>query len=77
MHIKFRGLNFCVLKKIVGINFCGYGSMEGTIVVEFAKYASYCGLIFVDKRHTIKSMKIYKSKNFHTYGKHIKPLGYS
>ena len=26
-----------------GINFRGYGSIVGTIVVGFAKYASYCG----------------------------------
>ena len=29
------------------------------VVIGFAKYASCCGLIFVDKRHTTKSMKIY------------------
>ena len=39
-----------------GINFCGHGGMEGTIIVGFAKYA---GLIFMDKRHTTKSTKIY------------------
>ena len=29
----------------------------GAVIVGFAKDASYCGLIFVDKRHTMKSMK--------------------
>ena len=38
--------------------------MVGTIVVGFAKYASYCGLIFVDKRHTTKSMKIFTPQKF-------------
>ena len=32
-----------------GVNFSGNGSVVGTIIVEFAKYASYCGLIFVDR----------------------------
>ena len=35
--------------------------MVGTII---AKYASYCGLIFMDKRHTMKSMKIYAAQKF-------------
>ena len=38
--------------------------MVGTIIVRFAKYASYCGVIFVDKRHTTKSMKIYTPRKF-------------
>ena len=38
--------------------------MVGTIVVRFAKYASYCGLIFVDKRHTMKCTKIYTPQKF-------------
>ena len=32
-------------------------ALVGTIIVGFAKYASYCGLSFVDKRHTMKSTK--------------------
>ena len=47
-----------------GTNFHGHGGVVGTIVVGFAKYASYYGLIFVDKRHTTKSMKIYTSQKF-------------
>ena len=46
--IKFHGLIFCVFdwqENLWGINFCGHGSMVGTIVVGFAKYASYCGLV--------------------------------
>ena len=61
-HIKFRGLIFCVVdwqENSWGINFHGHGGMVGTIIVRFAKYASYCGLIFVDKRHTMKSTKIH------------------
>ena len=38
--------------------------MVDTIVVGFAKYASYYGLIFMDKRHTMKSMKIYTRQKF-------------
>ena len=52
MHIKFRGLNFRVFdwkQNLWGINFCRYCSMVGTIVVGFAKYVNYCGLIFMDK----------------------------
>ena len=61
-HIKFRGLIFCAFdwqENSWGINFRGHGGMVGTIIVRFAKYTSYCGLIFVDKRHTMKSTKIY------------------
>ena len=60
-HIKFCGLNFHVFdwqENLWGINFRGHGSVVGMTVVGFAKYASYCGLIFVDKRHTTKSTKI-------------------
>ena len=41
-HIKFRGLIFRIFdwqENLWGINFCGHGSMVGTIVIEFAKYA--------------------------------------
>ena len=58
MHIKFRGLTFHVFywqENLWGINFRGNGIMVSAIVVRFAKYAGYCGLIFVYKRHTIKS----------------------
>ena len=74
MRIKFRGLNFHVFdwkENSWGINFCGHGGMVGTIVVGFAKkYAGYCGLIFVDKRHTTKSTKslFIHLKNFYAYG---------
>ena len=66
MCIKFLGLNFCVLDKqenLWGINFHGHGHMVSTIV-GFANYASFCGLIFVDKRHTSKSTKIYTPQKF-------------
>ena len=39
-------------------------SVMGTIIAGFAKYASYCGLIFMDKRHTMKSMKFYIPQKF-------------
>ena len=61
MGIKFCGLNFHVFdwkENLWDINFCSHGSVVSTIV-RIAKYASYCGLIFVDKRHTMKSMKVY------------------
>ena len=65
-HIKFRGLIFVFdwQENSWGINFHGHGGMVGTIVVGFTKYASYCGLIFVDKRHTMKSTKIYTPQKF-------------
>ena len=57
---------FLIGKKIleVAINFCGYGGVVGTIIVGFAKYASCCGLIFVDKRHTMESTKNYTPQKF-------------
>ena len=39
MHVKFCGLIFCVF---------GQENLWESIVVGFAKHASYCGLIFVD-----------------------------
>ena len=51
---------FCAFdwqENLWGMNFHGHGSLVGTIVVGFAKYSSYCKLIFVDKRHTMKSRK--------------------
>ena len=44
------------------------------MIYRFTKYTSYCGLIFVDKRHTMKSVKIYTPQkfihleNFYVYG---------
>ena len=67
MHIKFRGLIFHVFdwqENLWGINFHGHGGMVGTIVVRLAKYASYYELIFVDKRHTMKSTTIYTPQKF-------------
>ena len=63
-HVKFRGLNFRVS---IGKK-SGYGGLAGTIVVVFAKCASYCGLIFVDKRHTTKyTQKFMHLENFFAY----------
>ena len=62
MRIKFRGLIFCVFnwqENLWGIKFHGHGYVVGTIIAGFAKYASYCGLVFMDKRHTMKSTKFY------------------
>ena len=59
--LNFEGY-FCVFvwqENSWSVNFRGHGGMVGTIVVGFAKYASYCGLIFVDKRRTMKFMKIF------------------
>ena len=52
MHIKFRGLIFRAFdwqENSWGINFHGHGGGVGTITIKFAKYANYCGLIFVDR----------------------------
>ena len=38
--------------------------MVGTTIVGLAKYASCCGLIFVDKRHITKTTKIYTPRKF-------------
>ena len=38
--------------------------MVDAIVIGFAKYASYCGLIFMNKRHITKSIHL---KNFYAY----------
>ena len=51
MRIKFCALNFRVFdwkENWWGINFHCHGGVVGTII-GFAKYASYCGLIFMDK----------------------------
>ena len=58
MWVKFSC--FWLEKYLGSINFHGYGSVVGTIIVRFAKYASYYGLIFVDKRHTTKSRNPWK-----------------
>ena len=61
---KFHGLIFCAWQENSwGINFHGHGCVVGTIFVKF-EYASYCGLIFMDKNHTTKSMKIYTPRKF-------------
>ena len=68
MCIKFYGLifhDFDWQENSWGINFNGHGGVVGTIVVRFAKYASYCGLSFVDKRYTMKSIHL---KNFYACG---------
>ena len=67
MRSKFRGLNFrvapsnCIRGSLSswGTNFCGR-SWGG-----FARYlATCCGLIFMDKEYTTKSMKIYTPRKF-------------
>ena len=69
MCLKFCGPIFRVFdwqENSWGINFRDYGGAIGTIIVRFAKYASYCGLIFVDKRHTFHK-NLYTSKiSMHT-----------
>ena len=46
-HIKIHGIIFVFdwQENSWGINFRGHGGKVGTII-QFAKYASYCGLIF-------------------------------
>ena len=51
-RVKFRELIFHVFdwqENSWGINFRGHGSVVSTIIVRFAKCASYCGLFFVDR----------------------------
>ena len=55
----------------MGINFCGHFSMVGTIVVGFAKYASYGGLIFLDKKHTTNLTKNCIPQNRVESGSHL------
>ena len=60
MCIKFCELIFCIFdwqENLWGINFHGCDGMVGTIVVRF-------GLIFVVKKHTMKSTKIYTPWKF-------------
>ena len=45
---KVCGLIFHWQENSWGINFRCNGTVVGTIIVGYAKYASYCGLIFVD-----------------------------
>ena len=64
--IKFHGLMFRVFdwqENPWGINF---GGVVGTIVVEFAKYASCCGLIYVVRGMPRNSRKFMHLKNFCT-----------
>ena len=42
--------------------------MVGTIVVGFAKCASYCGLIFVDRGIPQNPQKFIHLENFYAYG---------
>ena len=70
MRIKFHGLNFCVFdwqENSWGINFCGHCNIVGTTVVGFAKYASYCGLIFVDRGIPQNRRKFIHLENFNAY----------
>ena len=51
-RIKFYGLIFHVFdwQENSWDNYFYRRGVEGTTVVRFAKYASYCGLTFVDKK---------------------------
>ena len=71
MYIKFCGLNFHVFdwqENLWGINFRGRGSVVGTIVVGSAKYASYFGLIFVDRGIPQNLHQCIHLENFYAYG---------
>ena len=50
-----------------GINFHGHGSVVGTLIVIFAKYASYCGLIFMDRGIPQNPRNFMHLKNFYAY----------
>ena len=69
-HIKFCGLNFHVFdwqENLWGINFRGHDSVVGTIVVGSAKYARYCGLIFVDRGIPRNLRQCIHLENFYAY----------
>ena len=64
-------INFCVFEwqeNSWGINFCGHGGLVGTIVVGFAKYASYCGLLFVVRGIPQNPQKFMHLENLYAYG---------
>ena len=70
--IKFCRLIFRVFdwqENLWGINFHGNGGVVGTIIVGFAKYASYCGLIFMDRGIPQNPRKFIHLENFYVYGK--------
>ena len=70
MRIKFHGLNFYVFdwqENLWGINFCGHGGVVRTIIVGFAKYASYWGLIFMDRGIPWNPQKFIHLQNFYAY----------
>ena len=72
--MKFCGFNFCVFdwqENSCCINFCGHGGMVGTIVVGFVKYASYCGLNFVDRGIPRNPRKFVHLKNFYAYSSNL------
>ena len=71
--IKFHVL-FCFInwkENCWDINFRGHGSVVGTIIVRFAKYASYCGLIFINKGILRNPQKFIYLENFYVYGINI------
>ena len=74
---KFRGLIFCVFdwqENLWGITdyFWSNGGVVGTIIVRFAKYASYCGFIFVDRGIPRNPQNLYTLK----ISTHTVTLGY-
>ena len=56
---------FLIGKKIHGVLI--FVSMVDTIVVGFAKYASYCGLILMDRGIPCNPRKFMHLENFYTY----------
>ena len=70
MHIIFHGLIFVFAwqENSWGINFCGHDGVVGTILVGFAKYASYCGLLFVVRGIPQNPQKFMHFENLYAYG---------
>ena len=71
MCINFCGLIFRAFnwqENLWGINFCGHVGVVGIIIVGFAKYASYGGLIFVDRGISQNPQKFIYLENFYTHG---------
>ena len=70
-RIKFHGLIFHVFEwqeNSWGIKFCGRGCVVGTIIVVFAKYASFYGLIFMGRGIPRNPWNFTHFENFYVYG---------
>ena len=71
MCITFHGLIFHVSdwqENLCSINSHGHGRVVGAITVRFAKFASYCGLVFLWIRGISQNpLKFIHLENFYMY----------